>query len=627
MSTPSNSRVTGMLARLLCRGSLFRFTELIAFLIAVQVADSGRIFAQPPNVIVVLVDDLGWADLGCYGSEFHRTPNIDRLAAQGMKFNQAYAAAPIGLPSRAAILNGRYPQRLQITASAASRPEDVQRRMSPPPAATELPLAEILIPEVLRTVGYRTGFIGKWSLGGPGLGPSEQGFDFNVGGNATRLDYSLFAPYKDEQGNLLPGFEEAPQGEFLYDRIAAEAQKFIVEQKSNPFFLYLSHFAVHKPLIANPEILAKYGPMPIEPNGKQINPIYAALLESLDESFGRILATLEEQGLSKRTIVLFTSDNGGVCNGNGQIIPPTSNAPLRDGMGHLYEGGLRVPLIVSWPEKVQAGTVSQEIVSCLDLFPTIVEATGAATAAPTSPVRDGISLMPILTGTGTIARDALYWHYPHYNINAGARPSGAVRSGEWKLVEFFETGRRELFNVGSELSESKNLIHENPDVAQTLASKLDSWRKAVGAGMPAPNPAFAPNPQQDDGRVVMPASTADVFGVMLRYEPLPNKDTLGYWVNAEDWAQFEFTLKRPGKYRLVPHVGCGTNGGSLVHFEVNGQTLPLTVPATGHFQKFIPQDLGVVTFDQPGRYTVSVKPQKKEGVAVMDVRRIDLQPE
>ena len=605
------------------------FTVISSILALFVTVDWSASFAraEPPNVVVILVDDLGWADLGCYGSKFHKTPNLDRLASQGMRFTQAYAAAPIGLPTRAAILTGRHPQRLRTTASAASRPDDDSRRMKPPSVSRELPVSETLVSEVLKSAGYRTGFIGKWSLGGLGAGPSEQGFDTNLGGNSTGLDYSLFAPYRDDAGNLLSGFEQAPEGECLYDRVGVEAQKFIVQQKANPFLLYISHFAVHKPAAAKPDLLAKFGPMPSEPNGKQINPIYAALLESLDESIGRILARLDEQNLSKRTIVVVTSDNGGVSNGIGQIVPPTSNAPLRDGMGHLYEGGLRVPLIIRWPEKVMPGSICQEVVSCVDLFPTIVDACGAVLPPPQVQERDGVSLLPVLSGSGHIERDALYWHYPHYNINAGSMPGGAIRSGDWKLIEFFETGRRELFKVGTEPGESANLIEQNPEVARALAAKLESWRQAVGAEMPSLNPTYAPNPQQDDGRVTIPASTADVFGVMLRYEPLPNKDTLGYWVRAEDWARFEFTLKRPGKYRLIPHVGCGTNGGSLVHFEIAGQVLPLTVPATGHFQKFVPQELGVVTLDKPGHYTISVKPQKKEGVAIMDIRRIELLPE
>ena len=367
--------------------------------------------------------------------------------------------------------------------------------------------------------------------------------------------------------------------------------------------------------------------MPTAPTGKQINPVFAALVESMDEAVGRVLRTLDDLDLSRRTLVVLTSDNGGVCNDNGQIIPATSNAPLRDGMGHLYEGGLRIPLIVKGPGLSSTGQVRQEIVSCMDLFPTILEACSIPKTEPPVPqALDGLSLLPILRGTGPLAREAIYWHFPHYNVNAGARPGAAIRSGEWKLIEFYETGRRELFQLAKDPGESTNLFEKQPEVVAELAGKLDAWRESVGAQRPTENPDYTPNLQHDDGTVILHASTADVFGQMLRYEPLPNKDTLGYWIHQDDWASFEFTIRRPGRFHVIPHVGCGTQGGSLVHFQVAGQTLPLNVPATGHFQNFVPQDLGVVTLEKPGRYTLTIKPQKKEGVAVMDVRQIDLTP-
>lgn len=579
-----------------------------------------------PNVILFLVDDLGWADLGCYGSKFHKTPNLDRLASEGMRFTQAYAAAPIGLPTRASIITGRSPQRLNMTASYAVDAEEPRRRLKRPEVSRQLPLSEVTIAEALKAAGYATGCIGKWHMGGRGYGPREQGFDVSIAGEATGTKYNDFAPYADADGNLIPGLEQAPAGEYLTDRLAAETVKFIGEHKTQPFFLFVPQFATHMPSTPKPEIAAKYGPMPGEPRGGQINPDFAAILESLDDAIGRVMKALDDQQLSQKTLILFTTDNGGVCNGNGQIIASTSNAPLRDGMGHLYEGGLRVPLIAKWAGVIKAGSVSDEIVSCLDFFPTIVEACAASARPKDAPSLDGVSLLPVLKGTGKLARDFLCWHYPHYNVNAGSIPGGAIRSGDWKLVEFYETGRRELFNVGKELSESNNLIEQQAEVARELGRKLEEWRQSVGAKMPSANPNYAPNPQADDGTVMMHASTADVFGLMLRYEPLPHKDTLGYWVRQEDWARFEFTLKKPGRYHLVPHVGCGTSGGSLVHFEVANQVLPLKVPGTGQFQNFVPQDLGIVTLDKPGRYTLTVKPQQKEGVAVMDIRRIELRP-
>ncbi len=601
-----------------------------------------------PNVVLFLIDDLGWADLGCYGSTFNKTPNLDKLAAEGMRFTQAYAACPVCSPTRTAIMTGRYPQRCGITTWLPGHGKQRGHRLVAPEVPLKLPAAELTIAEALKPVGYTSASIGKWHLGGAGSLPTDHGFDINIAGDDAGTPYSYFAPYNSavngkQNGRKIPGLDDAPEGEYLPDRLAAEAEKFIDTHKQQPFFLYLPHFAVHTPLKAKAETIAKYGAMPKDPNGSQQNPIYAAMMESMDEAVGRVLKRLDEHKLSERTLVLFTSDNGGLCNGNGQIIAPTSNAPLRDGKSHLYEGGIRVPLIVRWPGVTKPGSTSDAIVSSIDLFPTIMDAcgvqrtNGTSSAAPQPSTLnpqplDGLSLTSVLKGDGPLQRDALYWHFPHYNGNAGAKPGAAIRAGDWKLIEFYETGRRELFNLAKDLRESSNLIEQNADIANDLHAKLAAWRESVGAKLPTPNPDYAPNLQADDGSVTMHSSTADVFGTMLRYEPLPNKDTLGFWVRQEDWARFEFTITKPGRFRLVPHVGCGTNGGSLVHFEVAGpgegtaQMLPLTVPATGGFQKFVPQDLGEVTLAKPGRYTLSIKPQTKEGVAVMDVRQIVLKP-
>lgn len=612
-------------------GISFGRTRQILFGIAVTLfltsAKTSLSAEPPPNVVLIVIDDLGWADLGSYGSKFHRTPNLDRLAREGMRFTQAYAAAPIGLPTRAAILTGRYPQQMKMTASFAVATDESRHRLTPPEVSRQLPLSEITIAEVLKPAGYSTACIGKWNLGGAGFGPKDQGFETNIAGDATAAKYSDFAPYVDEQGQLIPGLEQAPAGEFLTDRLATEAQKFIVEHKSRPFFLYLPHFAVHMPATAKPDIVARYGPMPTEPKAGQNNPVFAALVESMDEAVGRVMKTLDELDLSRNTLIIFTSDNGGVCNGNGQVIASTSNSPLRDGMGHLYEGGLRVPLIVKWPEVVKAGSINEEIVSCIDFMPTIVEACSVSQSNDAAAPRlDGTSLMPVLRGAGKITRDAIFWHYPHYNVNAGSVPGAAIRTNEWKLIEFYENGRRELFNIAKDIGESNNLVEKNADIANELGKKLETWRQAVGAVRPMANPNYKPNPQDTDGSITLHSSTADVFGEMLRYEPLPHKDTLGYWVRQEDWASFELTLSRPGRFHVVPYVGCGTSGGSLVDFDLAGQTLKLVVPATGHFQKFVPQDLGIVTLDKPGRYSLTIKPEKKEGVAVMDVRRVELKP-
>ena len=596
----------------------------LAFLFLVAVAFSGsKIEAadSKPNVVLIVIDDLGWADLGCYGSKFHKTPNLDRLASEGMRFTQAYAACPVCSPTRAALMTGRYPQRMNITTWLPGHPNKPEYRLHQPEVSQRLPESETTLAEALKGAGYTSASIGKWHLGGAGSSPTDHGFDLNIAGDEAGTPYSYFAPYRNKGGKVIPGLEQAPDGEYLTDRMAAEAEKFLDAHQQSPFFLYLPHFAVHTPLSAKPGQAEKYGAMPAAANGNQINPVYAAMMESMDEAVGRVLKKLDELKLTERTLILFTSDNGGLCNGNGQIIPATSNSPLRDGKAHLYEGGIRVPLIIKWPGVVKPGTTSDAIVSSIDVFPTVVSACGAQSAGTI----DGLNLRPVLDG-GTLSRDAIYWHFPHYNSNAAAKPGAAIRAGDWKLVEFYETGRRELFNLAKDIRENNNLIEQNADVAAELHKKLSAWRESVGARLPTPNPDYTPNPQKQDRTVVMHSSTADVNGIMLRYEPLPNKDTLGFWVRQEDWASFEFTLKVPGKYHLIPHVGCGTAGGSLVNFEVAGQTLSLKVPATGGFQMFVPQDLGVVTFDKPGRYTLAIKPQKKEGVAVMDIRRVILKP-
>lgn len=606
-------------------GSIIKWAQIVAVLAmicAVMCDRSAAAAETKPNVVLVVVDDLGWADLGCYGSKFHKTPNLDRLAAEGMRFEQAYAACPVCSPTRAAILTGRYPQRMNITTWLPGHPDSPAHRLKQPAVAMQLPASETTIAESLKAAGYKTASIGKWHLGGKGSAPTDHGFDINIAGDHMGQPYSYFAPYSNKDGKTIPGLEQAPEGEYLTDRLAAEAEKFLDAHHQQPFFLYLPNYAVHTPLKAKQDTIAKYGAMPAHANGSQINPIYAAMMESMDEGIGRVLKKLDDLKLTERTLIIFTSDNGGLCNGNGQIIPATSNAPLRDGKSHLYEGGVRVPLIIKWPGVVKGGSVNNEVVSSIDLYPTIMAACQQQAAGEI----DGVNLRPALDGTAALGRDAIYWHFPHYNGNAGAKPGAAIRAGDWKLVEFYETGRQELFNIAKDMRESNNLIEQNVDIAKELYAKLGAWRHSVGAKMPTPNPDYAPNLQKESGVVSMHSSTADVNGIMLRYEPLPNKDTLGFWVRQEDWASFEFTLTRPGKYHLVPHVGCGTNGGSLVHFEVAGQTFPLTVPGTGGFQNFVPQDLGVVTFDKPGRYTLTIKPQKKEGVAVMDVRLVVLKP-
>jgi len=575
--------------------------------------------AEKLNVVLILADDLGWADLGCYGSKYHRTPNLDRLAAEGLRFTEGYASCPVCSPTRAALMTGKYPARLHLTDWLPGRGDRADQRLLRPHINQQLPLAEVTLAEILKEAGYVTGHIGKWHLGGEGFGPQQQGFDFNIGGDHTGTPLSYFAPYQANRGGkvvAMPGLEDAPQGEYLTDRYALEAEKFLDANRDKPFFLYLPHNAVHTPMKAKEELVAKYeGKLTF---GKQSNPIYAAMLQSLDEAVGKVTAKLEALKIADRTLVIFTSDNGGLATIEGPNTPATINSPHREGKGWLYEGGLRVPLLVKWPGVTQAGSVTDTMVASHDIFATIIDACGAKIPAGI----DGKSFSAVLKGSKDPVRNELFWHYPHY-ANQGGKPGGVVREGNLKLIEFYENGRRELFDVKQ--GENSNLAAAKPEVVERLAAKLEAWRKEVGAQMMTPNPNFVPNPQAKDGNITLPASTAEVFGVMLRYEPLPHKNTLGYWVNPSDWAKFEFTVTQPGTFIVEPHQGCGSGqGGSVVAFSVGDQVLEMTVEDTGHFQNFKPREIGSIKLDKPGRYELHVKPKTKAKAAVMDVRQIVL---
>jgi arylsulfatase A-like enzyme len=417
----------------------------------------------------------------------------------------------------------------------------------------------------------------------------------------------------------MAGLEQAPDGEYLTDRLTAEAERFIELNHDRPFFLYLPHYAVHIPLQAKQEFVAHFrsGGRP----GTQNNPVYAAMIESIDESVGRILTKLEGLGLTQKTLVIFTSDNGGLSVLEGRHTPATTNAPLREGKGFLYEGGIREPLLVRWPGVTRPGGVCEAPVCSIDLFPTVLDMCGVKSDAKP----DGVSLVPALKG-GTVTRDDLYWHYPHYS-NQGGRPGGAVRAGDLKLIESFEQDRRELYDVRRDPGETRNLAADRPDAVRELAARLDVWRHAVGAMMMQPNPHYVPNPQAADGTITLLAKTADVHGVQLRYEPQPHKNTLGYWTRADDWASWEFQLAKPGPFRVEVLQGCGKGqGGSEVGITVAGQTLTFTVEDTGGFQAFKAREVGTVQIDRPGRYTLAVQPKGKAKSAVMDLRAVTLKP-
>ncbi len=349
-----------------------------------------------PNVVFILIDDLGYADVGCFGSDFYETPNIDRLAAGGMRFTDGYAACPVCSPTRASILSGKYPARLKLTNFIAGRRRIENARVLPADFKLQMELDEVTLAEALGAAGYTSCHVGKWHLGAEPYWPQHQGFDVNVGGCAAGMPRSFFYPAWTANIPIPDGTE----GEYLPDRLGKEACKFIERNKDRPFFLYLAHYAVHIPIQAQEPVIEKYRrKKAANPGTRQNNPIYAAMVESVDRSVGRVLSTLDRLGIGEKTIVFFFSDNGGLSTPEGPHTPATNNGPLRDGKGYLYEGGIREPLIVRWPGVVRPGSVSNVPVTSVDFYPTILEMTG--TKGDPAHVPDGLSLVPLLEGTGS----------------------------------------------------------------------------------------------------------------------------------------------------------------------------------------------------------------------------------
>jgi len=450
--------------------------------------------AEPLNVIIILVDDMGWTGLSGYGSDLHQTPNIDRFAEHSMKFTSAYASASICTPTRAALLTGKYPARLDMTIwhEMAKTPQQ-NKKLIPPIVEGNLPHSETTIAEALRAAGYKTGHVGKWHLGEASHYPETQGFDFSFGGCFWGCPATFYFPYRGMYGGgsnrhyrYIPGIDstEDREGEHLTDRLTDEALGFIERASEDPFFLYMSYYTVHTPIEGKPEIADRYAEI-IEPGMDHQNAHFAAMHETLDENVGRILEKLEDEGMADRNIIILTSDNGGfIGSSEGQVV--TSNMPLRSGKGSLYEGGIRVPLIIHWPGVTQAGSVSEEPVATMDLYPTIASALGLSVEDQF----DGKSLTPILKDPQSkLDRDTLFWHYPHYY--GTTTPVSSIRQGNWKLLEYFEDNHLELYDLDSDLGETKDLADSMPRVAEKLQQSLVDWRKQVNASMPKPNPNWA----------------------------------------------------------------------------------------------------------------------------------------
>jgi arylsulfatase A len=433
---------------------------LAASVVLLLAGKDGAAEPKLPNVIIVLADDLGENDLGCYGRKDHHTPHLDKLAAEGMRFTSFYCAQPICSPSRAALLTGKTPARLHLTTYLPGRPDTPAQQLLQPKIRQELPLEEKTLAEVLKRAGYATACIGKWHLGGKGFGPAEQGFDVVFAGRA----------------NTQPSAGEGGKGEY---ELTAHARDFITANRDRPFFLYLAHNNPHIPLAAKPELVAK--------NHAAFNPLYAAVVETLDDSVGRLLAHVDTLGLRDRTIIVFASDNGGLHVPEGRDDPPTHNTPFRAGKGFLYEGGLRVPLLVRWPGRVRAGQVTGVPMVNTDLMPTLLELAGLESPRNL----DGVSYAPLLRGGTEPPPRELFWHFPHYT-NQGGRPAGAVRAGGWKLIEHYEDGSTELFDLKHDPGETRNLSADEPRRTADLKDKLAAWRKSIGAQECTANPNFDP---------------------------------------------------------------------------------------------------------------------------------------
>lgn len=605
------------------------------------ITPSGRAASlDRPNIVFILADDLGINDLGSYGRSQHRTPNLDKLAAEGKRFTAATCGLPVCSPSRAAIVTGQNPARLRITNFLPGRRDWPGHRLLQP-AIGPLPQNVPITADRLKAAGYATACVGKWHLGNV----NERGsFDFVFAGKP----------------NTTPSATEGGKGEFGQTQKAIE---FVESHAQKPFFLHLAYDAPHVPLAAQAERIAS--------NANAFNPIYAAMIESMDTAIGRLLDKLDTLGLRSRTLVIFCSDNGGLHIPELPHTPATHNTPFRGGKGFLYEGGLRDPLLVRWPGKISPGVVETPV-SLGDIAPTVIEAGGAEPLA----TADYTSLMPLLTESGTLKARPLFWHMPNYT-NQGGRPSGAMREEDWKLIEHYEDGKLELFNLRDDPGEKTDRSASEPARVAAMRGKLEAWRREIQADMPRPNPAFQPalwnacygadvsrveagktavetaapllqwreamdkiktvkQPAPNDpipepspvsqppaiGLVQLEPKDAVLHGTKLRYEPQAHKDTLGFWVDPADWAEWECQVPQSGIYSVEILQGC-SKGGSTVEVQAGRSSISFTVEDTGHFQRFVPRKVG--TLELPaGKTTVSLRPLEKKGGAVMDVRRLSL---
>ena len=597
--------------------------------------------SDAPNIVLILADDLGVFDLGCYGRRDHNTPNLDKLASQGIRYTSAYCGLSICSASRASLMTGKSCARLHLTTFLPGRPDADSQLLLQPRIQSHLPLAETTIAELLRGAGYRTGLFGKWHLGSETTGPKEQGFDVAI----------------EPKGNGATDEREGGKNEYA---IVNSAIEFLTSQVDKPSFCYVPQHSPHVALAAPKDL--------IEKNANAFNPLYAATVESLDKAIGKLLLTVD--GLTRPTIVIFCSDNGGLHVPEVHDLPATHNGPFRAGKGYLYEGGLRIPLIVRWPNKIKAAQTVDTPVSLMDLMPTLMDVLGLEPGKTVGPL-DGVSLKQSWLDNPESPAKArsFFWHFPHYT-NQGSRPTAATRQGNWKLIESLEDRSVELYDLEKDIGEKTNVSKEHAEKATALTESLRQWQTKTGVQFGVPNPqaiteihkklyidfdptrldasvgAIAVGVQwkawrKEMNRVVsgkkavlkdaskeitLTASTGTPHGKNLRYEPETYKNVIGYWTEVEDWVDWDLTVPNDGTYEIEVQCGCGANnGGSVVRLEVVGESLQWSVRDTGHFQNMIIENIGSMTL-KAGNYRLAVRPQSKKGAAVMDIRTVVLRP-
>ncbi len=511
MNASTGSRTRQATRRTLLKGAGLLGTAALAPRLACAQLQSPK-----PNFVIVLIDDMGWKDVGFMGNTFVETPNLDKLAREGTVFTSAYANAPNCAPTRACIISGQYTPRHGVyTVGDSVRGPTTWQKLIPTPNSEALPDSTVTIAEALKPAGYTSACIGMWNLGrsrDTDHSPRGEGFDLYVNPRDLGFDQDYYPGHRENEAGRTDdrrrggrdsrrasrgrggGRDRNPRvtakpDDYLTDRFTDEAVKFIETNRKRQFFLYLAHHAVHRPHQGKPDLLAKYERK--RPRGRKDNPVYAAVIESVDQSVGRVMAALDKHGLADNTMVIFFSDNGG---DTGAGVG--TNAPLRGGKGMIYEGGIRVPLAIRWPAGCRRGQTNDTPVLGMDFYPTMLELAGVR--PPKNHTLDGQSLAGLLKGTGALKREALYWHFPCYL--GRTTPCGAIRNGDYKLIERFEDGRVELFNLKDDISERKDLSATMPDKTRTMLAALRTWHRAVGAPVPTkPNPRYDPNARRPRG--------------------------------------------------------------------------------------------------------------------------------